>query len=102
MLIRHSRTSFSLSSARRLPSFSAAAYSRAQCSLNPRPDGRGFIDPRDSLLAALLHQHDELPVVALHLPRAGIANRKNQGVARPELVRSAVGLGEYELAAQHI
>src|ERR1051326_497762 len=55
---------------------------------------------RRRALLALFHRHRELPVIALHLPGAGVADRKHQRVAREELLRRAVGLGKNQLAAQ--
>jgi hypothetical protein len=54
------------------------------------------------LLSAFLHQHDELTVITLHFPGAGVADWKHKRVARPILVRLAVGLRENQLAAQDI
>ena len=53
------------------------------------------LEPRGSAhtLLPLLHHHGELPVVALHLPGARVANRKHKGIAWLELLYGAILAG---------
>ncbi len=54
------------------------------------------------VLLPLLRRDRDLPVVPLHLPSAGIADREHQRVARLEGMRGTIRLGENELAADYV